>query len=44
MKAILKYKYHPRIVAIKNRCKNREFFSFIEVDKKEDKHFKSECE
>ena len=38
MKAILKYRYHPSIVAIRNQCKNRPSFSFTEADKKETEH------
>ena len=33
MKAILKYKNHPSILAIRNQCKNRASFNFTEVDK-----------
>ena len=35
MKAILKYGKYPSIVAIRNKCKNKDSFSFLEVEKKE---------
>ena len=35
LKAILKYRKHPSIVAIRNKCKNKGSFSFVRVDKKE---------
>ena len=35
LKAILKYRKHPSIVAIRNKCKNNGSFSFAGVDKKE---------
>ena len=35
MKAILKYRKHPSIVAIRNKCKNQGSFSFVGVHKKE---------
>ena len=38
VKAILKYRNHPSIVAIRNQCKNRDSSSFTEVDKKEFEH------
>ena len=38
MKAILKYRNHPRIVAIRNQCNNKASFSFNEVDMKEVAH------
>ena len=38
VKTILKYRRDPSIVAIRNQCKNRDSFSFTEVDKKEVKH------
>ena len=39
MKAILKYRNHPSIVAIRNQFKKRASFSFTEVDKKEAEHW-----
>ena len=38
IKAILKYRNHPGIVAIKNQCKNKDSFSFTEANKKEVEH------
>ena len=35
LKAILKYRKHPSIVAIRNKCRNNGSFSFAGVDKKE---------
>ena len=35
MKGILKYRRHPSIVAIRNKCKNKGSCSFVGVDKKE---------
>ena len=35
LKAILKYRNHPSIIAIKNKCKDKGNFIFIEVDQKE---------
>ena len=35
LKAILKYRKHPSIVVIRNKCKNKGSFSFAGVDKKE---------
>ena len=35
LKAILKYRKHLSIVAIRNKCKNKGSFSFVGVDKKE---------
>ena len=35
LKAILKYRKHPSIVATRNKCKNKGSFSFVGVDKKE---------
>ena len=32
LKAILKYKDHPNIVAFQNKCKNRNKFAFEETD------------
>ena len=33
--AILKYRKHPSIIAIRNKCKNKDSFSFLEIEKKE---------
>ena len=38
MKVILKYRNHPRIVAIRIQCKNWASFSFNNVDKKDVEH------
>ena len=35
LKAILKYRNHSSIIAIQNKCKDRENFNFIEVDQKQ---------
>ena len=35
LKAVLKYRKHPSIVAIRNKCKNKVSFSFVGFDKKE---------
>ena len=35
LKAIVKYRKHPSIIAIRNKYKNKNRFSFIETDKKE---------
>ena len=35
LKAILKYRNHPSIIAIQNRCKDKSNFNFIEVDQKQ---------
>ena len=35
MKAILKYRNHPNIIAIQNKCKDKGNFNFIEVDQKQ---------
>ena len=35
LKAILKYRSHPSIIAIRNKCKDRDNFNFIEVDQKQ---------
>ena len=35
LKAVLKYRKHPNIVAIRNKCKNKGSFSFVGFDKKE---------
>ena len=35
MKAISKYRKHPSIVAIRNKCENKGSFSFVGVDQKE---------
>ena len=35
MKAILKYRNHPSIIAIQNKCKDKGSFNFIEVDQKQ---------
>ena len=35
LKAILKHRKHPSIVAIRNKCKNKGSFSFVGVEKKE---------
>ena len=38
IKAVLKYRNHPSIVAIRNRCKNKASSSFNKVDKKKVEH------
>lgn len=35
LKGILKYRNQPSIKAIRNKCKNRDSFSFIEIDQQE---------
>ena len=35
LKAILKYRNHPSIIAIQNKCKDKGSFNFIEVDQKQ---------
>ena len=35
LKAILKYRNHPSIIAIQNKCKDKGNFNFIEVDQKQ---------
>ena len=35
LKAILKYRNHPSIIAIQNKCNNKGSFNFIEVDQKQ---------
>ena len=35
LKAILKYRNHPSIIAIRNKCKDKGNFNFIEVDQKQ---------
>ena len=35
LKAILKYRNHPSIIAIQNKCKDKGRFNFIEVDQKQ---------
>ena len=35
LKAILKYRKHPGLFAIRSNCKNKDSFNFLEVDKKE---------
>ena len=35
LKAILKYRKHPSIIAIQNKCKDNGSFNFIEVDQKQ---------
>ena len=35
LKAILKYRNHPSIIAIQNKCKDNGNFNFIEVDQKQ---------
>ena len=37
LKAILKYRNHPRIIAIQNKYKEKRNFNFIEVDQKKTK-------
>ena len=32
LKAILKYRNHPSFIAIRNKCKDKSSFNFIEVD------------
>ena len=34
LKAILKYRNHSSIIAIRNKCKDKGNFNFIEVDQK----------
>ena len=35
LKAILKYRNHPSIIAIQNKCKDKGNFNFIEIDQKQ---------
>ena len=35
LKAILKYRNHPSIIAIRSKCKHKGNFNFIEVDQKQ---------
>ena len=35
LKAILKYRNHPSIIAIQNKCKGKGNFNFIEVGQKQ---------
>ena len=35
LRAILKYRNHPSIIAIQNKCKDNGSFNFIEVDQKQ---------
>ena len=35
LKAILKYRNHPSIIAIRSKCKDKGNFNFIEVDQKQ---------
>ena len=35
LKAIVKYRNHPSIIAIQNKCKDKGNFNFIEVDQKQ---------
>ena len=35
LKAILKYRNHPSIIAIQNKCKDKGNFNFIKVDQKQ---------
>ena len=35
LKAILKYRNHPSIIAIQNKCKDKDLFDFNEVDQKQ---------
>ena len=35
LKAILKYRNHPSIIAIQNKCKDKGSFNFIEVNQKQ---------
>ena len=35
LKAIFKYRNHPSIIAIQNKCKDKSNFNFIEVDQKQ---------
>ena len=35
LKAILKYRNHPSIIAIQNKCKDNGSFNFTEVDQKQ---------
>ena len=35
LKATLKYRNHPSIIAIQNKCNNKGSFNFIEVDQKQ---------
>ena len=34
LKAILKYRNHPSIIAIQNKCKDNRSFNFIQVEQK----------
>ena len=44
LKAILKYRNHPTIIAIQNKYKDKGNFSFIEFDQKQiEKDFKARC-
>ena len=35
LKAILKYRNHPSIIAIRSKCKDKDNFNFVEVDQKQ---------
>ena len=35
LKAVLKYRNHPNIIAIRNKCEDKGNFNFIEVDQKQ---------
>ena len=35
LNAILKYRNHPSIIAIQNKCKDKGNFNFIELDQKQ---------
>ena len=35
LKSILKYRNHPSIIAIQNKCKDKSSFNFIDVDQKQ---------
>ena len=41
---ILKYRNHPSIIAIRNKCNDKDSFSFTEVDQKQkQRDFKATC-
>ena len=41
LKAILKYRNHPSIIAVQNKCKDMGNFNFIEVHQKQKRDFKA---